>query len=55
MEEFLKKIDSMRGYVDLYTDESNLDGWFSATELRIIADAMDKLEQERIKQNNKCN
>ena len=30
------------GYTDIYSDESNLDGWFTAKELRQIADEMDK-------------
>ena len=31
------------GYTDVQEDRSCLDGWYSAEELRLIANAMDKL------------
>lgn len=40
--EVWNKISSM-GCVDIYHDTSNLDGDFTAEDLRIIADAMDEL------------
>lgn len=30
-----------RDYIDLYEDSSCLDGWFTSTQLRRIAEAMD--------------
>lgn len=38
-------IDAIDEYVDLYSDRSCLDGWFTADELRRIADAMDELKK----------
>lgn len=37
-------IELTEEYVNLYSDESNLDGYFSATELRTIANKMDELK-----------
>lgn len=37
-------IELTEEYVNLYSDESNLDGYFSAQELRTIADKMDELK-----------
>lgn len=39
-------IDLTEEYVNLYSDESHLDGYFSSKELRIIADKMDELAEE---------
>ena len=35
-------IDDIDEYVDLWPDRSCLDGWFSAEQLRRIADAIDE-------------
>ena len=37
-------VDLTDEYVNLYGEESNLDGYFSADELRTIADKMDELK-----------
>lgn len=37
-------VDLTEEYVNMYSDESNLDGYFSAQELRTIADKMDELK-----------
>jgi len=39
IQERLQNID----YVDLYPDQSCVDGWFTANELRKIANAMDEI------------
>lgn len=36
--------ESIDEYINLYSDESCLDGWFTAEELRLIADKMDELD-----------
>jgi hypothetical protein len=37
-------VNLTNGYVDLYSDKSCVDGFFSAEELRTIADKMDELK-----------
>lgn len=42
----IKEIEDMEGNIDLYDDESEIDGWFTSAQLRKIADVMDKLRDE---------
>jgi hypothetical protein len=39
-------IDDIEEYIELHHHHSLLDGWFTASELRRIADAMDRLAIE---------
>jgi hypothetical protein len=41
-------------YVNLYSEESNLDGYFSSEELRIIADKMDELKVMESKEDSEA-
>lgn len=41
-----KEIKEWEGNIDLYEDESEIDGWYTSTQLRKIADVMDKLKDE---------
>lgn len=42
----IDELKDINGYIDLYYNESCLDGWFSSKDLRKVADAMDKLAKQ---------
>lgn len=40
------ELNNNDGYILIWKDVAQIDGWFTATELRQIADKMDELQKE---------